>query len=34
MAEVKMIVLYPFPTDVDRFNQDNENHLKLLHRKM
>jgi uncharacterized protein (TIGR02118 family) len=34
MAEVKLIVLYPFPADVDRFNQDYENHLQLLHRKM
>jgi uncharacterized protein (TIGR02118 family) len=34
MGEVKLIVLYPFPADVDRFNRDYENHLKLLHRKM
>lgn len=34
MAEVKLIVLYPFPADVDRFNEDYENHLKFLHRKM
>jgi uncharacterized protein (TIGR02118 family) len=34
MAEVKLIVLYPFPADIDRFNRDYENHLKLLHRKM
>lgn len=34
MAEVKLIVLYPFPVDVDRFNRDYENHLELLRRKM
>ena len=34
MAEVKLIVLYPYPTDVDRFNRDYQNHLKLLHEKM
>ena len=34
MAAAKLIVLYPFPIDVDKFNQDYENHMKLLHRKM
>jgi uncharacterized protein (TIGR02118 family) len=34
MAEVTLFVLYPFPADVDRFNRDYENHLKLLHQEM
>jgi len=34
MAEVKLIVLYPYPTDVEQFNRDYQNHLKLLHKKM
>lgn len=34
MSEVKLIILYPFPTDVGRFNQEYESHLKLLNRKM
>jgi uncharacterized protein (TIGR02118 family) len=34
MSEVKLIVLYPYPTDIDQFNRDYEEHLKLLHQKM
>jgi len=33
MAEVKLIVLYPYPTDVDQFDGDYEEHLKLLAEK-
>lgn len=34
MAEVKLIVLYPYPADVDQFDRDYQEHLRLLHRKM
>jgi len=34
MAEAKLFVLHPCPTDVDQFNRDYQNHLKLLHKKM
>ena len=34
MAEVKLIVLYPYPTDIDQFNRNYQEHLKLLHNKM
>jgi len=34
MAEMKLIVLYPYPTDTDQFNRDYQEHLKLLHKKM
>ena len=33
MPEVKLIVLYPYPTDVDQFDRDYEAHLKLLAEK-
>jgi uncharacterized protein (TIGR02118 family) len=32
MAEVKLIVLYP--TDIEQFNQDYHEHVKLLHKRM
>ncbi len=31
MPEAKLVVLYPFPTDVNQFNQDYDHHMKLLH---
>ena len=34
MAEVKLIVLYPYPPDIDQFNRDYQDHLKLLRKKM
>ena len=34
MAEVKLFVLYPYPTDIDQFNRDYQEHLKLLRKKM
>jgi len=34
MAEVKLVVLYPYPTDIDQFNRDYQEHLKLLRKKM
>ena len=33
MPEVKLFVLYPYPTDVDQFDRDYEAHLKLLDEK-
>jgi hypothetical protein len=33
MAEVKLVVLYPYPTDIDQFDRDYQEHLKLLHKK-
>ncbi|MFT6897110.1 MAG: hypothetical protein ACJA13_001516 [Paraglaciecola sp.] len=34
MKNVKLIVLYPHPADVDEFKQNYREHLTLLHRKM
>jgi uncharacterized protein (TIGR02118 family) len=34
MSDSKLIALYPHPTDIDKFNQDYENHMKLLHEKL
>ena len=34
MAEVKLLVLYPFPTDVQQFENDYRDHLSLFHQKM
>ncbi len=34
MAEVKLFVLYPYPTDTDQFDRDYQEHLKLLRKKM
>ena len=34
MTEVKLIVLYPYPPDVDRFNRDYQEHLKLFNEKV
>lgn len=34
MKNVKLIVLYPQPTDVDEFKRNYREHLTLLHRKM
>jgi uncharacterized protein (TIGR02118 family) len=34
MAEVKLIVLYPYPADVDQFNRDYQEHLKFFHEKV
>ena len=33
MPEVKLIVLYPYPADVDQFDRDYETHIKLLAEK-
>src|SRR5690606_29872669 len=33
MAEVTLMVLYPHPTDVEKFEADYRAHLQLLHRK-
>lgn len=33
MAEVKLMVFYPYPKDVEQFEDDYRNHLQLLHRK-
>lgn len=34
MAEVKLMVLYPLPTDVQQFESDYRDHLSLFHQKM
>lgn len=34
MPEAKCIVLYPFPKDIDKFNHDYENHIKLVRDKL
>ncbi|MFQ3219805.1 MAG: hypothetical protein ACJAUL_002993 [Paraglaciecola sp.] len=34
MKNVKLIVFYPHPADVDEFKQNYREHLNLLHRKM
>jgi uncharacterized protein (TIGR02118 family) len=34
MAEVRLMVLYPFPTDVQQFENDYREHLLFFHRKM
>lgn len=34
MAEVRLMVLYPFPTDVQQFEDDYREHLSFFHRKM
>ena len=34
MAEVKLMVLYPFPTDVQQFENDYRAHLSFFHQKM
>jgi uncharacterized protein (TIGR02118 family) len=34
MSDVKLIVLYPYPPDVEQFNRGYQAHLKLLHAKM
>lgn len=34
MAEVKLFVLYPYPTDIDQFDRDYQEHLSLLCKKM
>ena len=34
MAEVKLFVLYPYPGNIDQFNRDYQEHLKLLRQKM
>jgi len=34
MAEVKLIVLYPYPADISQFNRDYQKHLKLLQEKV
>ena len=33
MATVRLVVLYPHPTDVEQFNRDYQDHLKLVHAK-
>ena len=33
MAEVKLMVLYPHPTDAAQFEADYQDHLRLLHQK-
>ena len=34
MEEVKLMVLYPFPTDVQQFENDYHAHLSFFHQKM
>jgi uncharacterized protein (TIGR02118 family) len=34
MAEARLIVLYPHPTDRQQFDRDYKEHLKLLHEKL
>lgn len=34
MAEARLIVLYPHPTDTTQFDWDYSEHLKLLHEKL
>lgn len=34
MAEVRLTVLYPQPTDPERFERDYAEHVRLLHDKM
>jgi uncharacterized protein (TIGR02118 family) len=34
MPEPKLVVLYPAPADIDKFNQDYEQHMKTLHEKL
>jgi uncharacterized protein (TIGR02118 family) len=34
MEEVKLMVLYPVPTDVQQFENDYREHLSFFHRKM
>ena len=34
MADVKLMVLYPFPSDVEQFENDYREHIVLLHKKM
>jgi uncharacterized protein (TIGR02118 family) len=34
MSEVKLFVLYPYPTDIDQFDRDYQEHLNLLRKKM
>jgi uncharacterized protein (TIGR02118 family) len=33
MADVKLMVLYPHPTDMAQFDNDYRDHLRLLHQK-
>jgi uncharacterized protein (TIGR02118 family) len=34
MPEVKLMVLYPHPTDVAKFDNDYQDHRRFLHQKM
>ena len=34
MADVKLFVLYPYPTDKEQFNRDYQEHLKLVRKTM
>ncbi len=34
MSEAKLVALYPFPADIEQFNRDYENHIKLLHNNL
>jgi len=34
MSSVKLMVLYPMPTDIDQFETDYQAHLSLLHHEM
>lgn len=34
MTEVKLTVLYPYPTDIEKFNRDYQEHILLLREKM
>ena len=34
MSDARLIALYPPPTDIDKFNRDYEDHIKLLHEKL
>ena len=33
MSDIKLVVLYPYPTDVNQFDKDYETHLELLKEK-
>ncbi len=34
MPAAKLVVLYPFPSDIEKFNQDYEHHIMLLREKL
>lgn len=34
MSQIRLIVLYPHPTDVEQFSKDYQQHLALFHQNM